>query len=251
MRIDAHAHLGKWYFPIDELSSEKMRESMNLLGVDVTIVSHSLALTYDICEGNQVLATILEKHPGSILGYVTVNLNYPEESVVEMRKYLNGTRGFVGVKVHPLLNDRRFDTREGRIIAEAAAELDAPVLIHTFGSDIESPRHAAAVARKVPELRIILGHMGGFSWSDGIQAAEECDRIWMEICSTANEPAKIEESVRIIGPERLLMGTDSTLFLPEYNWGQLWDADIDPRHKDMIAGLNAAGLFGLEKNKGM
>ncbi len=245
MIIDAHAHLGKWYFPIDNVSPLQMTENMKRLGIDRTIVSHSLSLTYDFREGNRLLSKIIRNHPGKIFGYTTVNLNYYEESIGEMKKYLNSNSGFVGVKVHPLLNRRRFDTPEGYKIAEQAALMGIPILIHTFNSDLESPLHAAEVARKVSGVKIILAHMGGFEWLDGIQTALECENLWLEICSTANEPAKIEEAVRAVGAERILFGTDSTLFVPDYSWGMLQDADISGHQRTLIAGLNAGRLFNL------
>lgn len=58
MIIDAHAHLGKWYFPIDNVSPLQMTENMKRLGIDRTIVSHSLSLTYDFREGNRLLSKL-------------------------------------------------------------------------------------------------------------------------------------------------------------------------------------------------
>ena len=78
MLIDSHVHLGRWYFPIAQLTADDMVAYMQHQGIDVSIISSSLAIVYDFHEGNRQLAQAIQPYP-QLLGYVAINLNYPDD----------------------------------------------------------------------------------------------------------------------------------------------------------------------------
>ncbi|NCB03660.1 MAG: hypothetical protein EOM67_16130 [Spirochaetia bacterium] len=179
MVIDAHGHLGHWSFPVESLSSEGLIKQMDQYNIDYTIVSSSLAVRYDIKGGNEELHTELKKHP-RLKGYVTVNLHYPKESIYELYKYLDmshSERLFIGVKIHPMMNNLRFDSSSGMLIAKAINDLDVPVLIHTYGSEIESPKQVVEVMKHFEHLKIILAHSGGFDWQLAVLISQNLDQV--------------------------------------------------------------------------
>jgi predicted TIM-barrel fold metal-dependent hydrolase len=247
MIIDAHAHLGQWYFPTIDPDPAAMSAGMRRLGIQRTILSSALAIVYDFREGNRLLDQAIRPYPG-LLAYVAVNLNYPAESLLQIDTYLRERERnrFVGIKVHPLLCQRSFDCDEGLRIAEAAARWHVPILIHTFGSTIESPRTVMRAAEKFPEVSFILAHMGGYNWEEGIAVAVQRPNTILEVCSTCTDPRKIRQAIQAVGPERVLFGTDSSLFLPEYMWGAMQDMDLSAEEYRLIMGENASRLFGLE-----
>lgn len=246
MIVDVHAHYGDWYFPLRNPSASDISDKMRTLGVDRMIFSSSLGIVYDFREGNAELAAVLQEHP-EFSGYVSVNLNYPEESLAEIERYLGvgASGGFVGIKAHPQLSARIFDCPEGLLIAEAAARLRAPILIHTFGSPLESPRHVVRAAGKYPDAAFILGHMGGYDWETGIAVAKDCPNAWLEICSTCTDPRKLRAAIEAVGADRILFGTDSTLFAPEYTHGCIVDMGLSGTERAKVMGDNAARLFRL------
>ncbi len=251
MIIDAHTHLGKWYFPIRQLTADDMLTTMERDGIDLSIISSSLAIVYDFREGNRELAEAICGHD-QLLGYVAVNLNYVEDSIREMERYLgNGSEAnkqFVGVKVHPLLSKHRYDTPEGMALTHAAGAYNVPILIHTYSSALESPWNVVPAAQAHPELPIILGHMGGDAWWEGIRAAQESANLYLDICSTPTDLEKIRAGIDAIGAERMLFGTDATLFEATHILGALEDAGLSPEERDLIMWKNAMRLFNL-KNK--
>jgi uncharacterized protein len=248
MIVDAHAHLGQWYFPTIDPDPAAMIAGMHRLGIHHTILSSALAIVYDFREGNRRLDQAIRPHPG-FSAYVAVNLNYPAESLLQIDAWLRDRERnrFVGIKVHPQLCQRSFDCDEGLRIAEAAARWQAPILIHTFGSPIESPRNVLRAAEKFPEVNFILGHMGGYAWEEGIAVALLRPNTILEICSTSTDMRKIRRAIQAVGAERVLFGTDSSLFMPEYMWGAMDDMGLDAREKNLIMGGNARRLFGLEE----
>jgi uncharacterized protein len=248
MIIDAHAHYGDWYFPIENPSADAIVAKMAKLGVDRVVLSSSLAIVYDFREGNAELAEAMRGRPG-LAGYVSVNANYPEESLAEMETYLGKSppNGFVGVKVHPQLAAKGFDCPECVLFAEAAARYDVPILIHTFATPLESPWNVARVAEKVPAAKFILGHMGGYDWESGIAVGKARPNTWLEICSTCTDPRKLRAAIEAVGAGRVLFGTDATLFAPEYMLGAMDDMGLSAQERAMVMGGNALRLFGFAR----
>jgi len=243
--VDAHAHYGDWYFPVVNPSAEETADRMRALGVDRTVFSSSLGIVYDFREGNEELASVLEAHP-EFSGYVAVNLNYPEESLAEIEKYLGPGRkgdGFVGIKVHPMLAMRSFDCEAGLLFAEASSRLGVPILVHTFGSAIESPRNVLRAAGRFPGAVFILGHMGGYAWEEGLAAGRAVPNAWLEICSTCTDTGKVRAAIEAVGEDRVLFGTDSTLFAAEYMHGAMADFGLSDRELAKVMGENAERIF--------
>ncbi|MEA3336752.1 MAG: amidohydrolase family protein [Chloroflexota bacterium] len=247
MIVDAHAHWGNWYFPIAQLSVEDIVAYMQAQGIDVTILSSSLAIAYDFCEGNRRMAEAIEPYP-QLLGYVVVNSNYVEESIAEMRRYLGaeGYPQFLGIKVHPLLAQHRYDTPQSLALTGAMAEYGLPVLIHTFGSPLESPWNVLPAAQAYPDLPIILAHMGGNAWWEGVRVAQESTNLYLEICSTWTDPEKIRAAIDAVGPKRVLFGTDATLFEAAHMLGTVEDAGLSSEEYALVMGENARRLFRLD-----
>ncbi len=251
MIIDVHGHLGHWSFPLKQMTAQELLQQMDNYGIDLTIVSSSLAVRYDFMEGNALLAASLPQTP-RIKGYVTVNLNYPQESVREIHRYLDFTERnvFVGIKIHPMMNRQRFDTKAGLLIAQAAALCNAPILIHTYGSEIETPRQVLAAVERFPSLKIILAHSGGFDWQLAMEIADASEHLYAEISSSCSTPDKLLQLVDAFGQQRVLFGTDSTLFHPAYSLGMVDDAKLPPSILKNIMGMNAQRLFGFAPGLG-
>ena len=184
----------------------EIRGRAESLGISRIVFSSSLGIVYDFREGNAVLAEALREEP-NYYGYVAVNLNYPEESLAEIDKYFEAGKAggkFVGIKVHPMLAGRSFDCEEGFLIAEAASRYGVPILVHTFGSAIESPRNLLRAAERYPGAAFILGHMGGWAWEEGIAVAKARPNAWLEICSTCTDPRKVRAAIDAVGADRVL-----------------------------------------------
>lgn len=244
MIVDVHAHLGKWPYPIAPVSAEDEVAAMRRYGIDYALVSSSLAIYYDFVEGNRELAGAIRDHP-ELLGYVTVNLNYPAESLTEIDRYIVPGSRFVGIKVHQESNQHAFNTPEGMQIARAAEAHRVPILIHTFGSAVESPWNVVPAALAHPTVPMILGHMGGPAWWEGCRAAREAGNLYLEICSTYTDPAKVRAGFAAAGPERVLFGTDQALFDPAHMLGAVADADLSVDETIQLMGGNACRLFNL------
>lgn len=241
--IDVHGHLGKWPFPQEDVSAKQMVAELKRVGISQIIISSGLAIVYDFREGNRRLAEEISPHP-ELFGYVTVNANYPKESVTELDLYLKHDK-FVGAKMHPIYSHQKANSRGGRYLARAVAERGVPLLVHTYSSALESPWNVLPLAEENPDLVIVMAHMGGDAWFDGIAVACAATNLYLDPVASWADADKIKLAAQEIGANRILFGTDYTLFDPQQTLGMLEDTDLTLEQKEMIAHGNAERLFRL------
>ena len=97
-------------------------------------------------------------------------------------------------------------------------------------------------AERNPELVIIKAH------GDDIQGArqvEDLRNVYFEFCSSDISPGRIRRSVDVLGPQRILFGTDQQLFAPWYQLGAYLDAIKDEDEADLIFRQNPRRIFDL------
>ena len=113
----------------------------------------------------------VEAHPDRFFGYVYVRPGYDGPEKVHQW----GDAGFKGVKLHiPKENYGHYDYLP---IYEAAMELDMVCLFHTglffipsmkgehVSAERTRPIHVEAIVNELPDLKVILAHMGGV-WAE-------------------------------------------------------------------------------------
>jgi predicted TIM-barrel fold metal-dependent hydrolase len=245
MIVDAHTHLGKWPFPVYEVSPEEMVATMRRQDIGRAIVSSALAITHDLNAGNRALAGEVARHP-ELFGYVAVAINDLEQSRQQLDEYLRNPK-FVGVKVevHPIYCLQKLSSYDGQALMRVVAEYGKPVLVHTHTSPLESPWNVVPIARAHPHVPIIMAHMGGDAWWEGIAAAREAANLYIDPCGTCIDSDKVGVAVRELGAEKIVFGSDYALFEPAYTLGMLEDADLSAEQRELIMHGNAERLFGL------
>jgi len=200
--IDVHAHYGKWPFPVHNVSLSDMVSTMRIHGIVRAVVSSTLAILYDFREGNRTLAEAIALYP-ELLGYVTVNLSYPDDSIQELETYLRSSK-FIGVKIHQNYSRQKVNSPSGERIMRAISAYGCPVLLHTYSSPLESPWNAVPVAKAYPNVPIILAHMGGDTWWEGIRAAKEAQNLYVDPSATWADADKVAAAVHELGSEHIL-----------------------------------------------
>lgn len=207
-------------------------EEMEFYGIDVSVI---LALDYGMAYGedsptpveefNRLTLEVARRHPGrlyAMCGYDPRRPNAPAMFERAVKEW-----GAVGLKVYPP-NGFSPDEDFCYPMYRKAIELNVPILVHTGGREPERagwPRALAKVAKDLPDLRIIMGHVNqqdhisSGKWKDGIAAAESYPNIVLDICDWQVQGFMEEEHLpaffRILrelldraGAERIVWGTD-------------------------------------------
>jgi uncharacterized protein len=168
-------------------------------------------------------------------------------------------RGALGIKVHPV--DQRFVVSDPRMVRvyELCGELDLTVLSHSGTSrgpvQFAEPVAFDTVAARLPDLRLVVAHLGGGSWGQVRALADRHRRVAFdlsEIVAWAGAPNAPDEEelvrlIRDVGVERVLFGSD----FPWYDPGEMVKAvrtlpGLSDGELAAILGENSARILGLQ-----
>jgi len=241
MLIDCHCHWGKLPFPMVQRDIDALWANFQRFGADIAVMSSAEAIEYDMEHGNADMAAHIEGR-AQFYGLVVINANYMDESFEEMRKYLPRDN-FVGVKAHPEYTHVPLGRPEWDELAAAVAGYGVPLKFHTWVGD---PGPLLEMARKHPDLTIVMGHNCGFDWRKAAQAAAQVDNLVMEFCSSWPDRHKVRDSIDIAGPEKAVFGSDIDLISPAFTMGLFEEADLSEDEKELVFWKNACRVFGLK-----
>lgn len=238
--IDAHAHVtAAW----EELGIVRELDDtirlMDRYDIEVSFSSDSRSLRSNYQAGNDRLLDAMRRYPERICGYAAASPRDGQTGLDEVIRCLDA--GMHGIKLHVSHNLVDYDHPSALPFFELAVERGVPVLIHCF----DGGRSVDRVAAWVPEAVIIMGHMGGYMWPQGIEVAARHPNLYLEICCSCAEIGIVETAVAAVGPERVLFGTDLPLLDPCSSLFKVYDADIDEHARAMILGGNMARLTGV------
>lgn len=235
-----HAHLHPLPLPIRHFGTDDLLRVMARHEIRLTLVSSSDAVAYDMAAGNAALSRDIESHE-QLRGYVFANPNYVQESCEELRRYLELPH-FVGVKLRSgACVSKPLSCREHyEILTLVSHEYPwALILVHCSENDAGDFAALGELAKRFPELTFIAGHMGAGRWREALPLLSAETNIVAEISAPIAARPRIEDAVGIMGPERVVFGSDFPLISQAYTIGAVQDAAIPQQHREMILFDNA------------
>lgn len=160
-------------------------------------------------QANDDCLAVRDFAPDRFVAFCYANPVYPDEALAELDRGI-GQHGMVGVKLWVAV--RASDPRV-KAVAERAVALDVPVLQHVWSKTMgnepgeSTPADAAALARAVPHLRLIMGHLNGAGLK-GIETVAAYPNIVVETGGSDPENGTVEAAVRVLGSRRVVFGSD-------------------------------------------
>jgi len=240
--VDTHQHMGPWPFYGRWGGIEENLRLIALRGIDRAVISSARAVVEDMVAGNAELAQSIAGHP-QLYGYVTVNPTVPELSIQELRRY-EGNPQFVGAKIHTYYSGCSMSDPRLTAMAATLQEWGRPLLIHTWGAGEVTA--LVVLAQRYPTLQIIAAHAGGDAWRLGIAAARVCPNLYLDFACSIPYHGAIARALDELGAERILLGTDATLFDPLYVKAVYDHTPMSEADRALIMGGNALRLFSLD-----
>ncbi len=245
--LDAHLHVsGRGS---GELGISSLRTAMASAGIGYGIVSWFENRALDRLKG---LATNL---------FPLVWVRPGETSVEEVRTRLSD--GFIGIKLHPTVDDYRADDHDLDPYLEIATEIGCPVACHSAPGDAD-PDHIRRLAERFPLVPVILYHTYLGPTEGRRRAAlhvREQPNLYLESswCGWREVLQLVEET----NTERMLFGSDASVDGPHhycrhppnvegketYNEGLVpLVRELGPEVARKVLGDNARRLFHLNGN---
>ncbi len=191
---------------------------------------------------------VMERAPEFWIGFCALNPLLGEKAVKTEVERCVGGMGFRGLKLeiscnatHPAL----------RWVMEAARQWDVPVLQHSWSQTImkkrkahSDPEDTCALARRWPEVNVIMAHLTGCGYR-GVKAAKGLNNLWVDTSGGAPEAGLVEYAVAELGASRVLYGSDAPIRDLPVTVGRITGADISASAKRAVLAGNAIKLLKL------
>ncbi|MEI7435328.1 MAG: amidohydrolase family protein [bacterium] len=239
--IDIHSHLGCFAIPVrqEDHNPAGMLERMRRLGITRSILSSAESLRYDVASGNRKIAGAIEGHPG-LYGMVELDPWHLDLSCAEMDRYLSRP-DFAAVEIELSHIACPTGSPQVRALMTEIARRGKPVLFmpHMGDADVEAE---IELARANPSLTIVHAHGAEPEWA---RAVKNTPNICVEYCFSRTTHHRLREGIDILGPERVLFGSDQILLSPAGQIGLYYDANLSPRERQLIMHDNARRLYRL------
>ena len=173
---------------------------------------------------NDYMADLLQKYPGRLKAFVSVNPKFGWEALAEIERCK--ALGFSGIgELGPGANGYDFTDMEFLAVLEMAQVLDLPVCIHCSeiiggeypGRDRTPLEPLVEIIRTNPELKLILAHLGGgipfFERNKRFKGLFENVRYDLAACPLLYDAGIARAVIALVGPDRLFFGSDFPLLL--------------------------------------
>ena len=219
------------------------------------------------------VADAIARHPERLVGFFMLNPS-TADAAERLSRALDDWK-LRGVCLFPAMHHYRLD--EDRVAAtfEAAGARGAAVFVHCgvltvgarkrlglpsrFDLRLGDPLALAAVASKFPKVPVIIPHFGAGFFREALMAADQCQNIhldtsssnsWLKYYPGLTLEAVFRQALEVVGPDRLLFGTDSSFFprgwqraIFEEQRQILGIIGVSPDAQDKIFAQNFQSLF--------
>jgi len=230
--------------------------NMDREGVNQSVVCGFPWKDPGICrEGNDYLLEGAREFPDRILPLACLPLHSLRQAKKESARCLS--RGAKGVGELAFYHGG-ITAQEVRFLvslAQSFADAGVPLLLHTsepVGHDYpgKGPKTLQSIyqlLQKIPGVDLILAHWGGgFLFYELMpEVARLAQRVYYDTAASPflYRPQIYSLAVRILGPERILWGSDFPLLSPARYFREMAEAGLSPRVRAKIQGGNARRLF--------
>lgn len=235
---DAHVHLGEsgpWQpYSKPNIFVEELIKLFNQFNVERALVFPNPNVGDKYPETNDYIVQCVKKYPHRLVGFGRVDPRRGKEAIDEVIRFKEKL-ALTGLKLHPMVECFRPDHPFFDKFFEKMSKLEVPLLIHT-GNGFSSPGLVLKVAKKYPNLTIILGHL-----REGcLSALRESESIYVETSGTLPEFVEISTD---IDDDRVLFGSDVPYLRYPVQIAIVEAANISNKAKRKVYYENFQGLF--------
>lgn len=193
------------------------------------------ALIASVPGDEESVASAIAKHPSRLVGFFMLNPSTADAA--ERLSRALGEWKLRGICLFPAMHHYRLDDERVTATFEAAAARGAAVFVHCgvltvgvrkrlglaspFDLRLGDPLVLATVAARFPKVPVIIPHFGAGFLREALIAADQCPNVHLDTSSTnawvkyhpgLTLDAVFKQTLDVVGPDRLLFGTDSSFF---------------------------------------
>ena len=248
--IDAHAHNWSLFAETDYLV-----ECLDRFQLKAMVILSNLTGGYDpeaedIEESNAATARLREAVGERILPFCYVNAAHTDHALAQIEYWHR--QGFCALKLW--VSQHATDVRT-RVVTEAALARGWPVLYHAYyrlhgaaPPNEATPLEIADLAQHFPHGQFIMAHMGA-QFEHGLRAIADCPNVAVDYAGSINENGAYQMGLELLGPERVIFGTDLPGADYFVNVGRVLELGVDDRVKQMVLAGNIERILGLDQQR--
>jgi uncharacterized protein len=232
--FDSHMHIGS--------HGAQFGVSLDAEGLVAAMRDNGIAAGALFAPDNESVREVVDSVPG-VYGLFWANPRLPGY-LEQARSYL-AHPGFVGIKLHPLIDGYHPNDRSVHPLIDLAIEHDLPVLIHSGHPVFTLPWIIEELIVNFPDAKVILAHMGHgnvFYINASIEIARRHPGVYLET-SGMPMPTKIVDAIEILGPTRVLYGSDMPVYHPQSEIDKVRLSGLSDELVDRVLDRNARALF--------
>jgi uncharacterized protein len=232
-------------------------EEMDSAGVDKSIVCGFPWRSLDICrQHNDYMMEAVAAHPERLVGLATVNPVAGKACDKELARCFSGGLRGVGEISADAQGFQLDDPRTTGRIMGAVEEAGLFVLLHTNedvghyypGKTPTTPVAAYRFLEKFGEVTAVLAHWGGglFFYELMPEVAKVTSSVYYDTAASPflYRPEVYQVALRIVGPGRILFGTDYPLLRTQRHLDEIEGSGLPLDAREAILGKNAQALLG-------
>ncbi|KYQ93999.1 aminocarboxymuconate-semialdehyde decarboxylase [Tieghemostelium lacteum] len=237
---------------------------------------------------NDHIAHVVSENPKRFIGLGTLPLQDPQASILELRRCVTEL-GLAGVQIGSNVNGKNLDDESLFPVFQEAEKLGAAVFVHPWemvGKD-RMPRYwlpwlvgmpaetclaicsmiFGGIFERLPKLKVCFAHGGGsFPFTIGriehglearpdlfppnaVNPRDYIGKFWVD--SLVHDPEALKFLVKLMGDDKVVLGTDYPFPLGELQPGQLIQSikEFSDDTKSKLLHSNALEFLGLQKDK--
>ena len=206
------------------------------------------AIIASIPGDEESVASAVARHPTRFVGFFMVNPLAPDVAARLDRGFAE--QGLRCACLFPAMHKYHVDDERVRHVFEAAERHKAAVFVHCgvltvgvrsklglkspFDLRLGDPLAVAGMAGAFPSVPVLIPHFGAGFFREALMAASQCRNIhfdtsssncWMQYYPGLSLMSVFRQALDVLGPDRLLFGTDSSFFPRGWQKG-VYDAQL-------------------------
>jgi len=253
MIIDADCHISPTLEGGNSISSDELLKRMDRSHVDKAVTWLQPPYVREIDRANEYVYKTVKKHPDRILGFGWVDPNLGVEKAKETVRKCIYDYGFFGVKLNGAQNDYYIDDPVLSIPVIEEIAKTGKILAFHVGADAYERTHpfrVGKVAKRFPQLQILMVHMGGAAFADLSNAAIEIaqEHLNTTLIGSAIRSIPVLRAIKTLGASHVCFGSDTPFELMHVEvakYHALLDGEVTQDEKQLVMAGNIIRLFGL------
>lgn len=243
--FDIHSYLGGSLIPGLAANTAHVTQAMEERAIDGAMLISARAREVDPLAGNRILKAMVEQSP-ALVGCLVTHTNRAEASITVMRELMTFRKFVAMLLVGPTAGEPVQKVLADDIL-NAYRRFGKPLFL--YAPNAAAVSFALEIARGYPMLRVVLLGMGGRDWRSAVAAAHAATNVLLET-SGAMDRAKLPAAAQAVGAHRIVFGSGTPTTDAGAAMGLVEDSRLSAETRELILGVNARRLLGLEEDAG-